>query len=264
VNTKGDFEDVPGNISFGEYSKFYADTLSAMFSQNAEGKDTTDYKAVEREVQKAITRYSKIQGLAAKAAAEQQKQAGQGQQVEPEAKVDPERELKIQAAVEALPTMFDTLVKGQPRIGRIKKGQRSGDKVYGEEAYNRIFIEAVERGREDGITPDVVKMELDKWWDAKHDRERGQMFQKYENRLEFQKQTQTKEPAKRKVTPEVDLGTLDAGQLDRIKRFKKHESIKWSWIRQKFGLETAEELKYICGSGNEQAIANALRRLGII
>lgn len=71
-------------------------------------------------------------------------------------------------------------------------------------------------------------------------------------------------PADRKVAPEVDMNKLDEMAKNRIQQFKKMKDVKWSWVSKKFGQETAAELKYICESGNEQAIANALQRLGII
>jgi len=71
-------------------------------------------------------------------------------------------------------------------------------------------------------------------------------------------------PAKREVAPEVDMTKLDEMSMGRIQQFKSMKTVKWSWVKNQFGSETLAELKYICESGNEQAIANALRRLGII
>lgn len=185
ANSKGDFEDVPGSISFKDLSTFYAKTLASMFKQDTAGKDTTDYAAVDEVVNDFVIRYSRIQGLAAKTGEEQERQQSRQQQIATEQEQQ-EEQVKMQAAVEALPTLFKTLIKGQPKIGRKKKGKTSGDMVYGEEAYNKMLVEVVGRGEQEGIPPDVMKAELDKWWDAQHDKERGQLWQKFENRLEFE------------------------------------------------------------------------------
>jgi hypothetical protein len=277
MNDKGTFVDVPGSLTFKDYSTLYTNTLSAMFKQDAEGKDVTDYAAVDEAVQNAVTRFVKIQGLATKTSEEQVRKQQRQQQMATEQEQQ-EQEQVQQAAVEALPTLFKKLIEGQPRIGRIKKGKASADKVYGEEAYNKLLIESIERLKQEGVAPDavVVKAELDKWWDAQYDKERGQMFQKYGNRLGFKGAAfdpgrsgfeklkyKTTPPEKREVTPEVDLSKLDKSDKAKVKKFKSGR-IVWSWVRKQYGQETAAELQYICDSGNEQAIANALRRLGII
>ena len=267
MDGKGNFTDVPGGISFTEYSRLYADIYKQMTTKDIREEPVyPKSEDVLKEVQAAISRFSQIQGLAAKAGEEQARQP----QPEPgQIAVEQEREaagqeqqVKMQAAVEALPTLFGTLIKGQPKIGRIKKGKPSRDDVYGEDAYDKMLIEAVERGKQDGISPDVIKAELDKWWDAQHDKERGQMFQKFENRMSFKGAAKDSKPAERKVAPEVEM-PLDKFAAERVKEFKSGK-IVWTAIRKRFGQETANELKYIVDSGNEQAIANALRRLGII
>lgn len=265
MNERGGFE--PVGIGFKDYAKLRADVAKSFTMMDAEGNVKIDWDATDKFVDETMVRYTKIQGFAARAEEEQKRRAQRGPQP------SLEQEAKTKAVVEALPTLFSTLIKGQPKIGRKKKGETSKDKVYGEEAYNKTLIEAVGRLEQEGISPDVVKAELDKWWDAQYDKERGQMFQKFGDRLkfegafrklEFEGAARKKAPEKRKVAPEVNMDQLDKLSLQRVKKFKSSGKIAWVEIRKKFGRETADELKYICDSGNEQAIANALRRLGII
>jgi len=175
----GDWE--PVGIGFKDYSKLYADIFKILDSRmDKEGnRIPVDPLELDKQVLDAITRFSQIEGLATKVEEEQKRRAERGPQP------TLEQEAKTKAAVEALPTLFNTLIKGQPRIGRKKKGETSRDKVYGEEAYNKTLMEAVGRGEQEGIPPDVMKAELDKWWDTQYDKQRGQMFQKFSNRMEF-------------------------------------------------------------------------------
>ena len=178
----GDWE--PTGSSFAEKAKLYTDIFKVM-----DARQDTDGNAIpvdEHELDKrflgALTRFRQIDELASRVEDEQKRRDQQGPS--PSA----EEQANKQAAIEKLPVMFDTIIKGQPKIGRKKKGKPSlfADDVYGEEAYNKMLIEAVGRGEQEGIPPDVVKAELDKWWDAQHDKERGQRFQKFGNRFEFE------------------------------------------------------------------------------
>lgn len=324
MNERGGFE--PVGISFKDYANLRSDVAKVFTTQINDpdskdfGKEYTNWAAVDKFVDDTMVRFTKIQGFAARAQELQRSRDQDG--IRPTL----EQESQRKAALEALPVMFDAIVKGQPRIGRKKKGKTSGDKVYGEEAYNNMLDEAVERGKREGIPPEEVKIELDKWWDAQYDKERGQMFQKFSDRAQFKSAAEAQQlpqqlpqqvpqqlsaeqqvtalakeleksmnlspetalrvakkklaydadklkttaapreeaPAERKIASEVDMTKLDAMARNRIQQFKKMKDIKWSWVSEKFGSETCAELKYICESGNEQAIANALRRLGII
>lgn len=188
MTDKGGFE--PVGIAFKDYAKLRADAAKAFTTQVADpkskefGKEKTDWEATDKFVDETMVRYTKIQGFAARAEGEQKRRAEQGP------KPSLEQEAKAKAAVEALPVMFKRLVQGQPKIGRKKKGKPSGDAVYGEKAYNKMLLTAVERSEQEGIPPEVVKAELDKWWDAQHDKERGQLWQKFEDRMEFEGNTE--------------------------------------------------------------------------
>jgi len=188
----GDWEQV--GISFKDYAALRAKVAEAFTKQITDpdnedyGKGTTDWPAVDKFVDDTMERYAKIQGLASRAEeiqGRQQKQQAEQQQLQEQQQEQQEQE-EMQAAVEALPVMFETIVKGQPKIGRIKKGKTSSDNVYGEEAYNKTLMEAAERGKQDGIPPETVKAKLDEWWDEQHDKERGEWFQKFGNRMEFE------------------------------------------------------------------------------
>jgi len=166
----GDWEQV--GIKFAEYSKLYADISAQYTTKDKEGNPIPpDPEVVHKAVMGAISRFAQIQGLAAKAEEQEQKE----------------------------------------------------------------------------------KMRL-----AKLEQDPTKVLQKHPIGI------RKVEPAKREVAPEVDLTKLGKADKATVERFRSNNAIKWSWVRQKYGQETAEELKYICGSGNEQAIANALDRMGII
>lgn len=172
----------PMGISYEAFMKARADAAKAFTTIDADGNPVVDYEKAKAFVDEGMLEYTKIQGFAARAEEEQKRR----DQKPPEPSA--EEQANKQAAVEALPTLFETIVKGQPKIGRKKKGKPSlfADDVYGEKAYNKVLVEAVERGKQEGIPPDVMKAELDKWWDAEYDKERGQRFQKFGNRMEFE------------------------------------------------------------------------------
>ncbi len=58
--------------------------------------------------------------------------------------------------------------------------------IYSQEAYNRMLLEAIERKKQDGVPPDVVKAAFDKWWDDQFDKSRGKLFQEFKNRMDFE------------------------------------------------------------------------------
>lgn len=249
----GDWERVGPSVK--DRAKIYTDMLKSYKLTDGNGNERIDSDAALLEYNKFMTMMSKEDGLATRVAEIKKLRAEQGPQPSAEQKD------KTKAAVEALPVMFDTIIKGQPRIGRKKKGKPSMDKVYGEEAYNEMLAEATGRLEQEGVPPEKVKAELDKWWDKQHDKERGQMFQKFGNRMEFEGRKAA--PEKREVVPEVDMDKLDKLSLQRIEKFKSGK-IVWSAISKKYGYEETEILKYIVKSGNEQSIADALRKMGII
>lgn len=185
VNPKTGNPEALGS-SYKESSDFYID-VAKLFTIEDEisGKKTVDWEGVDEFVRKAEGRIAQRQGLSARAEEIQARQAQEEQALQ-EQEQQQEQQAERQAAVEALPVMFERIISGQPKIGRKKKGKPSSDMVYGEEAYNKTLIEAVGRGEQDGIPPDVVKAELDKWWDAQYDKERGERFQKFKSRMGFE------------------------------------------------------------------------------
>ena len=188
INSKGDFEDVPGSILFKDYSKLVTDIFKVMDARQDKAGNAipVDPAELNERVLDAITRFSQIQGLAAKTGERQVRQKSRQEQIVAEEEQQ-EQQAKTQAFMEALPKLFRTVAKGQPKIGRKKKGKPSlfADDVYGEEAYNLMLTEAVGRGEKEGIAPDVIKAELDKWWDAQYDKDRGKRLQRFGNRIEF-------------------------------------------------------------------------------
>lgn len=72
-----------------------------------------------------------------------------------------------------------------------------------------------------------------------------------------------REPIKkgRKVKAEVALGKREKAVVD---RYRKNDNINWKFIEDSYGKETADELRDIIKSGNEQALVAALRELEII
>lgn len=195
MDGKGNFTDVPGGISFSEYSRLYADISALYTTKDIEGKIIhPDSAVVDKAVLDAITRFSQIQGLAAKAGEEQGKMdaALQGQrpaQQEQDPEAYQQQQLEMQAAVGALPEMFKRILMGKPYSPRVTEDTTPTfpEKVYDEDAYNRTLEEAVREGEKDGIPPDVIKAELDKWWDAE-----------YQKDLEFAEQERKKQKSKGK------------------------------------------------------------------
>jgi len=73
----------------------------------------------------------------------------------------------------------------------------------------------------------------------------------------------TVKPAKREVVAEVDLKKLDERAKHIIEQVKAGD-FDANWVRKEYGAQTAAEWQYIVDSGNEQVIANALHKLGVI
>lgn len=217
MNERGGFE--PVGIDFKAYANLRADVAKAFTSTDAMGNLQIDWEATDKFVDDTMVRFTKIQGFATRAEEEQKSRAQEQEQNAAE-----QEQVNKQAAVEALPAMFDAIVKGQPKIGRKKKGKPSlfADDVYGEEAYNKVLTEAIGRGEQEGIPPEVIKAELDKWWDEQHDKERGQKFQKFGDRMQFESAaaptatpasaTQKAEPTKRQKAIDYVMSVLQQGQ----------------------------------------------------
>lgn len=180
MNEKGGFD--PMGPSVLDRAKIYTSILTALTTTDPmTGKITTDTDAVLQEYNKFMTLLTKEDELATRLEEIQKRRAQRGPQL------SLEQEAQREAAVEALPVMFENISKGQPKIGRKKKGPPSlfADDVYGEEAYNKMRIEAVERGKREGLPPDVVLAEFDEWWDIQYDKHRGKATQTFGNRMEF-------------------------------------------------------------------------------
>lgn len=185
-NERGGFD--PIGASYKDSADFYINIAKLFTTEDDDipPKKTVDWEGVDEFVRKAEGRIAQRQGLSTRAEEIQQQQEAAEQEQQQEA-AEEEQKVKMKAAVEALPTLFKKISEGQPKIGRKKKGKPSWttDDVYGEEAYNNMLVEAIVRGKRDGIPPDVVKAELDEWWDEQYDKERGRRFQQFGNRMEF-------------------------------------------------------------------------------
>jgi len=201
MNEKGGFD--PLGISFKDYAKLRADSAKSFTKEeirkDADGKlvsvETVDWEAADKFVDDTMVRYAKIQGLAAKTEQEAERRVQQGP---PEPSIAEKAQMR--ADVLALPRQFEKLIK-KPLIGR-KVAREEGllwDKVFGEEAYNKTFLKAIEDNPK--IPPDVIKAELNKWWDTKYQEEKGQRRQKFENRLEFEGAALKFEGASREAAP---------------------------------------------------------------
>jgi hypothetical protein len=120
--------------------------------------------------------------------AELQGKPAQAEEIDFRKKAIQEKRDKEQAAVEEakedLQLMFDAVVKGklvEPTVKPSKglkrrpvdfKGAPAGmtypykHKFYGEEKYKESLNKAIERGKTEGVTPEEIKVEFDKWWDS--------------------------------------------------------------------------------------------------
>jgi hypothetical protein len=185
MNEKGGFDRI--GPSFEDFAKQYNEAYKnlAMVSDTPEDVTTEQIIDYMDNMSGAFAKFNSRQTVAEQETGRLQRSAVKKLQQQKQ-----EQEAKQQAAIEALPAMFDAMTKGQRPKSRgkvyIQPGIKVTDKVLGEEAYNEILKEAVGRTEQDGISPETVKAEFDKWWDAQYDKKRGQKFQKFQNRMEFE------------------------------------------------------------------------------
>ena len=132
------------------------------------------------------------------------------------------------ADIASLPRTFAELL-GKPLIG-LKVSRKEGgplDKVYGEEAYYTILLKTIEK--QPFIAPEVIKAELDKWWDAKYEEEKGEPYQKFKNREEFEGASQEKAPAEPTTLDEFYsvVATLKKQNKKKAKAYYDKWAGKW-------------------------------------
>jgi hypothetical protein len=232
----GKFE--PMGIDFKDYAKLRADVAKAFTTMDAEGNMKIDWEATDKFVDETMNRFTKIQNRAALAESEKQRLLQKAKDIEQQAAMMDQDIMERDAAAmqRTAEAPKSVLTKRQEAIDYVKGVlQQEQHALLTDKARRDIGVKMLaEAGFK--VTADELKTE----------------------------QARKPEPAIRKVAPEVDMTKLDDMAKNRIQQFKGMKNIKWSWVSQKFGPETAAELKYICESGNEQAIANALQRLGII
>lgn len=108
---------------------------------------------------------------------------------------------KINESPEEVDKEFSKIMKGKKRIRA--KGNIL-DKKFGEEAFGEGLKEAIEAGFEEGVHPESITENFEKWWDAQFAEEKGQPFQKFQDRAEFQ-DVDAVIDAEKKVTVSEDL-----------------------------------------------------------
>lgn len=79
---------------------------------------------------------------------------------------------------------FPKLVKGRKKV--VRREGMFGDKVYGEDAYNEALKDVKAEASRLGIDEQEAVQMFDQWWDEQVGKERGQKFQKFGDREEFQ------------------------------------------------------------------------------
>jgi len=199
-------------------AKLYADIFKVMDTrQDEDGKRIpVDPHEVEQEFLRAITIFSNMDEFESRVEQEAERRAQQGP---PPPSI--EEQAKRRADVAALPRKFEKALEDKKigrKVGRKKEDFTFGDKVYGEEAYNRMFLE-VSKDNPD-IPPEVIKAELDKWWYAEYKKEEGKLFQKFGNPMEFEGWTREAAPEERKAAREsqgINVREIKAAPMTQLK-----------------------------------------------
>jgi hypothetical protein len=165
-----------------DWDKSYDDSYKTLTSANM--GIPPEPKEVEKYMKSKRAMYAQYQAMATQTKQEKIRM----QQMEEQDAAEEEQELQTQAAVEEakedLQLMFDAVVKGklvEPTVKPSKglkrrpvdfKGAPAGmtypykHKFYGEEKYKESLNKAIERGKTEGVTPEEIKVEFDKWWDS--------------------------------------------------------------------------------------------------
>lgn len=110
----------------------------------------------------------------------------------------PKTGLSKETVIKALPGIFNKSVKEAPKVKR--KGTKF-DKVFGADAYREIAQATLEQKDQLGLSTTEVVNELNKWWDTQFKKEKGQKFQKFQDRKEFDTKA-IKEVTADELTPE--------------------------------------------------------------
>ena len=93
-------------------------------------------------------------------------------------------DINEKGAAEAFEKVFDKL---KPEITRQKNVVFGfDDKVFGKESFDLGLEAAINEGLKDGIDPASMEREYIKWWDSKVEGQKGQKFQEFQARTEFE------------------------------------------------------------------------------
>ena len=166
-----------------EWGKDYDNSFKVLASATLKAPTPQE---VLKHMQAKRTGYAMHQGLAKQTQEEkdrlQQKAVQDLQAIEEQSAITEQAEMDRDVA--SLPRLFEELVD-EPKIGRkiARKGGGIWDKVYGEETYNELFLEVSEAKPD--IPPEVIKTELDEWWLAQYERDKGKPWHRYQNPAEF-------------------------------------------------------------------------------
>lgn len=90
--------------------------------------------------------------------------------------------LSKETVIKALPDIFNKAVSKAPKVKR--KGTKF-DKVFGADAYRQLAQSTLDQKDKLGLSTTETLNELNKWWDAQFAKEKGQRFQKFQDRKEF-------------------------------------------------------------------------------
>ena len=201
-------------MSQNDRGKLLTNITAAMHTQDEKGNDTTDYDKVLLEYNKAKLLFTKEDELVARVEEIQRRLAEQ-----PPSEPSIEEQAQMQGDIASLPDTFEKHIKKQSQTGRKIKGEIIRDKIYGEEAYNKLLLTAIELYSD--IPQEVVKEELDKWWLAKYEEEKGDRWQKFGNPMEFEG-----------AAPETGRVKMKApdGKVYDVDRSEAEEAEKHGWV----------------------------------
>ena len=101
---------------------------------------------------------------------------------------------------------FSGVMKGLKDL-RERSATNKLDKRFGKEAFDAGLKEAVALGLNDGIDPDTIKVEFEKWWDKQFAAEKGQKFQKFEDQATFGDDTALPEPTTQEEFDAIPSGS---------------------------------------------------------
>lgn len=101
---------------------------------------------------------------------------------------------------------FSDIMDELKELSVVQKGDVL-DRRFGKKAFDAGLKQATENAFKQGANPESVKTLFETWWDEQFEAEKGQIFQKFQDRSEFQEVEET---------GDVDVSQLSDEALDRL------------------------------------------------